>query len=140
MWWLTRRTLRPDQSSLRISVPWATCSPLRSKRPWTWGIFAAGNNFDYRLVYLLLTLPQLWTGPVDPMKSTIVRNVPMTLVIGRWRCGLLLSPVRAVGVGRRVGELGACRAAGRVTAAAVPPLSELRHLATASDLQQGADR
>ena len=52
------------------------------------GTFATANNFDYRLIYLLLTLPQLceWAGskgnPRAPLAATTLAAVVMLLWVG----------------------------------------------------------
>jgi hypothetical protein len=47
-----------------------------------------GNNFDYRLVFLLLTLPQLWTWTRSTDEPARVREVAVlalvTVMVATW--------------------------------------------------------
>jgi hypothetical protein len=60
------------------------------------GTFAVGNNFDYRLVFLLLTLPQLFewirAGRLD-RRSTLSAAVLVAILVLLW-IGALSEPLR----------------------------------------------
>ena len=85
-----RRLAEPDQnagSSARLAFYLGSLIFL--------GTFALGNNFDYRLVFMLLTLPQLFdwvTDPADPRGW--LAGVTIVVVLTLLWIGALSGPLR----------------------------------------------
>jgi hypothetical protein len=95
VWWWARRNLRPlpvdDRRATADRLGFLFGSAIYV------GTFAVGNNFDYRLVFLLLTLPQLWTWERSAEEPGTVRAVAMLalamVVVAMW-VGAWSQPLR----------------------------------------------
>lgn len=97
VWWWARRRLRPlpvgdrHATANRLGFLFGSAIYL--------GTFAVGNNFDYRLVFLLLMLPQLWAwtrgteeeSPVRALAMLTLVTVTVATWIGAWSQPLRLS-------------------------------------------------
>jgi hypothetical protein len=93
------------------------------------GTFAMANNFDYRLVFLLLTLPQLveWASSPTHHLSSLAATTFTSIVVLLW-VGSLSEQLHLWD------ELASWIVAGELTAllaVTLPPLSSIRHLVIA---------
>jgi hypothetical protein len=97
VWWWARRTMRPLPADGRRATA-DRLGFLFGSAIYV-GTFAVGNNFDYRLVFLLLTLPQLWTwtrsaeeaGRVRAMALLALLVVAVAMWVGAWSQPLRLA-------------------------------------------------
>jgi hypothetical protein len=98
------------------------------------GTFAVGNNFDYRLLFLMLTLPQLfaWATDTADRRSRLAATILSVLLLLLW-ISALSEPLRAAD------EVVSWAAAGLLVillAASIPPLADVwRGVATSRPRQ-----
>jgi hypothetical protein len=87
------------------------------------GTFALRKNGDYRLVFVLLTLPLLlnWTGHVDPVRRGLAKAGIVIVIVGLWVGAL--SPF--IGPWDELGSWAMAGVFVALLAATVPPVREV---------------
>lgn len=89
------------------------------------GTFAVGNNFDYRLVFLLLTLPQLldWISDASDTRSSLASIATLAVLFLFW-IGALSGPLRLYD---EAATWAALALLGVLLAASIPPIRAIWH-------------
>jgi hypothetical protein len=119
--WVRRRYASASDD---VSTPTASLLALHLGALIYLGTFAVGNNFDYRLIFLLLTLPQLleWTGADRHPLSTIASAALGAILALLW----LGSLSQALSLWDEVASWIVAGLLAAITATTVSPLAAVR--------------